>query len=140
MLTVWGLGEGSVSPQHREACPTYSLALPVSCSGGATGGKGALTAKEIRTRFSLRLSHFPDFSNFVRAKPERRGLDVIGRREVRESGGAGRKGIPQGLLTSRRTEGQGRWRQALHANGEVVSGSERDGEKVPDGEAPTTHL
>ena len=75
--------------------------------GGATGGKGALTAKEIRTRFSLRLSHFPDFSNFVRAKPERRGVDVIGRREVRESGGAGRKGTPQGLLTSRRTEGQG---------------------------------
>lgn len=88
----------------------------------------------------MRLSHFPDFSNFVRAKPERRGLDVIGRREVRESGGAGRKGTPQGLLTSRRTEGQGGWRQALQANGEAVSVSERDGEKVPDGEAPTTHL
>lgn len=81
MLTAWGLGEGSVSPQHREACPTYSLALPVSCSRGARGGKGALTAKEIRTRFSLRLSHFPDFSNFVRAS---------------EAGSAG--GLPQKRL------------------------------------------
>ena len=88
----------------------------------------------------MRLSHFPDFSNFVRAKPERRGVDVIGRRDVRESGGAGRKGTPQGLLTSRRTEGQGGWRQALQANREVVSVSERDGEKAPDGEAPATHL
>ena len=88
----------------------------------------------------MRLSHFPDFSNFVRAKPERRGVDVTGRREVRESGGDGRKGTPQGLLTSRRTEGPGGWRQALQANGEVVSGSERDGESAPDGEALTTYL
>lgn len=51
--------------------------------------KWALTATEIRTRFSLRLSHGSDFSNFVRAKQERRGIDVIGRREVRSVVGPG---------------------------------------------------
>ena len=61
----------------------------------------------------MRLSHVSDFSNFVSAKPERRGVDVIGRREVRESGGAGRKGTMQGQLISRRAEGQREWRQAL---------------------------
>lgn len=58
--------------------------------------KWALTAREIRTRFSLRLSHDSDFSNFVPAKQERRGIDVIGRREVRGVVKPGRKGTFQG--------------------------------------------
>lgn len=34
-------------------------------------GQGTRTAREIRTRFSVRLPQESDFSNFVRAKAER---------------------------------------------------------------------
>lgn len=44
---------------------------PPSPGGLELQGEGQHTAREIRTRFSLRLSQDSDFSNFVRAKAER---------------------------------------------------------------------
>lgn len=46
--------------------PSPPCLVLLSCRGRVTR-----TAREIRTRFSLRLSQDSDFSNFVRAKAER---------------------------------------------------------------------
>lgn len=90
----WGWGKG-VCPPHtggglppRPGLPCLAL---LSCTR-----KWALTAREIRTRFSLRLSHDSDFSNFVRAEQERKGIDVIRRRKVKGVVKPGRKGTVQG--------------------------------------------
>lgn len=58
-----GLSHLDPPPPHRPPC----LVLPELQGVGV----GARTAREIRTRFSLRLSQDSDFSNFVRAKAER---------------------------------------------------------------------
>lgn len=87
--------------------------------------KWVLTAREIRTRFSLRLSHDSDFSNFVRAERERRGIDVIGALQG-QSWQIGQKGRENGS-------------RCYRANGEVIPALETE-KKEPEGEAPATHL
>lgn len=82
-----GLVKGHVSTPLGEVYhldPSLPCLMLVSCRK-----KWALTATEIRTRFSLRLSHDSDFSNFVTAEQERRGMGVIGRWEVRSVVGPG---------------------------------------------------
>lgn len=74
--------------------------------------RGTRTAREIRTRFSLRLSQDSDFSNLVRAKAERlrgggcegrdrtqeegrtAGAELTGGRESQKGSWAGRRGYP----------------------------------------------